>query len=218
MRRPLAMLVMLPALGVPAGACAADTAPIVLYLQAPPTRMLGAPPPPMLMKAPAPMSPPPASARATTFHVPDSFLWVGGTALPQRTQYDGLIREITAHHGVEYALVKAMIKAESDFDRLAVSPVGARGLMQLMPATAAERGVRQVFLPRANIDGGCRHLRDLLDRYDGNVVLAVAAYNAGVKRVDDAGGVPAIAETREYLARVLRYRHVYQREGTGKTL
>jgi soluble lytic murein transglycosylase-like protein len=111
--------------------------------------------------------------------------------------------------------VKAVIKAESDFDRTAVSRKGALGLMQLMPATAAQHMVRDVFLPRDNIEGGCRHLRMLLDRYGGNLPLTIAAYNAGTRRVEEAGGVPAIPETREYLARVLRYRLAYLREGSG---
>ncbi|HLY39107.1 MAG TPA: lytic transglycosylase domain-containing protein [Candidatus Binatia bacterium] len=127
-------------------------------------------------------------------------------------RYDDLIHELAERHHVEYALVKAMIRAESDFDRFAVSPKGAGGLMQLMPATAEAVGVRDVFLPRANIDGGCRYLRGLLDHYAGNVPLAVAAYNAGPDRVDAAGGVPHILETQEYLSRVLEYRVAYQRE------
>jgi len=132
------------------------------------------------------------------------------------TSYDELIREIAARYGVEYALVKAVIKAESDFNRLAVSSKGAQGLMQLMPATAAMHQVRNVFLPRDNIEGGCRHLRMLLDRYGGNIPLSIAAYNAGTRRVEDAGGVPPILETRQYLARVLRYRLAYLREnGVG---
>ena len=131
------------------------------------------------------------------------------------TVYDGLIRDIAERHGVEYALVKAVIKAESDFDRTAVSRKGALGLMQLMPQTAAFHRVRNVFLPRDNIEGGCRHLRMLLDRYGGNLPLVIAAYNAGTQRVEDAGGVPPIAETREYLARVLRYRAAYLGAGSG---
>jgi soluble lytic murein transglycosylase-like protein len=127
-------------------------------------------------------------------------------------RYDELIRELAGRHHVEYALVKAMIRAESDFDRFAVSPKGAGGLMQLMPATAEAVGVRDVFLPRANIDGGCAYLRGLLDRYAGNVPLAVAAYNAGPERVDAARGVPHIVETQEYLSRVLEYRLGYQVE------
>jgi soluble lytic murein transglycosylase len=133
----------------------------------------------------------------------------------QPTAYDPLIREIAERHNVEYALVKAVIKAESAFDRLAVSPKGALGLMQLMPRTAAQHQVRNVFLPRDNIEGGVSHLRLLLDRYGGNLPLAIAAYNAGTQRVEDAGGVPPILETREYLARVLRYRSAYMREAPG---
>jgi len=128
------------------------------------------------------------------------------------SSYDALIREVAERNHVEYALVKAVIKAESDFDRLAVSRKGALGLMQLMPATAVQHQVRNVFLPRDNIEGGCRHLRMLLDRYGGNLPLTIAAYNAGTRRVEDAGGVPPIPETQEYLARVLRYRLAYRRE------
>lgn len=131
------------------------------------------------------------------------------------TSYDKLIRETAARYELEYALVKAVIKAESSFNRMAVSPKGALGLMQLMPATARMHGVRRPFTPDENIEGGCRHLRMLHDRYRGNIPLIVAAYNAGEKRVDDARGVPNIAETREYLARVLRYRLAYLREGAG---
>ena len=134
-------------------------------------------------------------------------------AATEPTAYDDLIREIAARHGVEYALVKAMIRAESDFNRLAVSPKGACGLMQLMPATASSQGVQDVFLPRENIDGGCRYLRLLLDHYAGNLPLAIAAYNAGPERVDAAGGVPRIAETHEYLSRVLQYRLAYRLRG-----
>ena len=131
------------------------------------------------------------------------------------SSYDQLIRDTAARYDLEYALVKAVIKAESSFNRIAVSPKGALGLMQLMPQTARMHGVRNVFMPEENIEGGCRHLRMLHERNRGNIPLVVAAYNAGEKRVDDAGGVPNIPETREYLARVLRYRLAYLREGAG---
>ncbi len=135
--------------------------------------------------------------------------------LPERTgpqAFDAMIRDAARVYDVEYALVKAIIKAESDFNHKAVSPKGARGLMQLMPATAALRGVHDVFNARDNIEGGVRHLKWLLDRYGGNVPYAVAAYNAGTQRVEDAGGIPNIPETRQYLARVLRFRENYRRE------
>ena len=129
--------------------------------------------------------------------------------------FDEMIRVIADHYGVEYALVKAVIKAESGFNHLAVSRKGAQGLMQLMPDTAAEVRVQDAFTPQDNIEGGVKYLRRLLDRYDGNLALAVAAYNAGPMRVDEVGGIPDIAETREYLARVLRYRLGYLRESAG---
>ena len=98
------------------------------------------------------------------------------------SQYATEIREISARHGVDATLVESVIRAESAFNATAVSRTGARGLMQLMPKTAMMLGVRDSFNPRENIDGGVRHLRYLLDRYPGNVSLAVAAYNAGEAR------------------------------------
>jgi soluble lytic murein transglycosylase-like protein len=131
------------------------------------------------------------------------------------THYDGVIRDIAARYGVEYALVKAVIRAESAFNHRAISPKGALGLMQLMPETAALHRVHNVFAPSENIEGGVKHLRMLLDRYGGNLTLALAAYNAGVGAVKDAGyHVPAYPETREYVRRVLTYRVAYMREGS----
>jgi soluble lytic murein transglycosylase len=130
------------------------------------------------------------------------------------TSYDGTIREIARRHGVDYALVKAVIRAESAFDHRAISRKGALGLMQLMPETAALHRVRDVFTPADNIEGGVKHLRMLLDRYGGNVPLALAAYNAGERAVEQAGfRIPAYPETQEYVRRVLTYRLGYLREG-----
>jgi soluble lytic murein transglycosylase len=132
---------------------------------------------------------------------------------PKRYQaYDHLVRQAAERHQVDVALVKAVIRAESDFVADAVSPKGALGLMQLMPSTARLRGVARVFDPRENIDGGVRHLRYLLDRYNGNLRLALAAYNAGEGAVDRAGGIPPYPETWDYVARVLRFRDRYLQE------
>ncbi|HEX4996323.1 MAG TPA: lytic transglycosylase domain-containing protein [Methylomirabilota bacterium] len=120
-----------------------------------------------------------------------------------RSQYRTEIREISARHGVDATLVESVIRAESAFNPTAVSRTGARGLMQLMPKTAVMLGVRDSFNPRENIDGGVRHLRYLLDRYPGNVALAVAAYNAGEGAVDSYRGIPPYAETQQYVQRVL---------------
>jgi Transglycosylase SLT domain len=120
-----------------------------------------------------------------------------------RNTYSAQIREIALRHGVDPALVEAVIRAESAFNPTAVSRTGARGLMQLMPKTAVALGVRDSFNPRENIEGGVRHLRYLLDRYPGNVPLAVAAYNAGEAAVDAHRGIPPYPETRQYVQRVL---------------
>jgi soluble lytic murein transglycosylase-like protein len=119
-------------------------------------------------------------------------------------QYATDIREIASRHGVDPTLVESVIRAESAFNPAAVSRTGARGLMQLMPKTAVALGVRDSFNPRENIEGGVRHLRYLLDRYPGNVSLAVAAYNAGEAAVDQYRGIPPYTETQQYVQRVLQ--------------
>jgi soluble lytic murein transglycosylase-like protein len=146
----------------------------------------------------------------------DSYAWEASfTPARDDGRYDAVIREVADRHGLEFALVKAVVRAESGFDPFAISRKGAQGLMQLMPATARMHGVRESFRPRDNIDGGVRHLRMLLDRYGGNLPLTLAAYNAGSGRVEAAGGVPDITETREYVFKVLRYRKQYLEEGGG---
>jgi soluble lytic murein transglycosylase-like protein len=106
-------------------------------------------------------------------------------------------------------LIRAIIAAESNFDPLAVSHRGARGLMQLMPDTAKSLGVTDIFDPGQNIDAGVRYLRLLLDRYAGDVRLALAAYNAGILRVRQYGGVPPYRATRLYIKKVLQYQNEF---------
>ncbi len=129
--------------------------------------------------------------------------------VPTERDYDHLILEVAALHGVEPGLVKAVIAAESNFKPQAVSRVGAQGLMQLMPATAAELGVDRPFGVVENIDGGVRYLRAMLDRF-GDVARALAAYNAGPGAVDRHRGIPPYPETRAYIKRVLEYHRRYQ--------
>jgi soluble lytic murein transglycosylase-like protein len=121
-------------------------------------------------------------------------------ALP--THYDELIRQHASRHGLSPELVKAVIKAESNFNRYAVSPKGAMGLMQLMPATARSLGVEDPFHPDENIRGGVSYLAGLLARYDQNVELALAAYNAGPGAVARYGAVPPYRETRDYVRKI----------------
>jgi soluble lytic murein transglycosylase-like protein len=138
--------------------------------------------------------------------------WSGAIDGARRRAFDKLIQQTARRHQVDTALVKAVIRAESDFVPHAVSPKGALGLMQLMPATARLHSVWRVFDPNQNVEGGVTHLRYLLDRYGGNLRLALAAYNAGEKAVDMYGGVPPYPETWEYLSRVLRFREAYLRQ------
>jgi hypothetical protein len=123
----------------------------------------------------------------------------GGSGDP----YVNEIREAAARHGVSERLVSAVIRVESGFNPRAVSPKGARGLMQLMPGTASLLGVRNSFDPRENIDGGVRHLRGLLDRFPDSLPLALAAYNAGEQAVTYHRGIPPYPETQGYVARIL---------------
>jgi soluble lytic murein transglycosylase len=117
--------------------------------------------------------------------------------------YSEPIRRAARKFGVDPNLVRAVIAAESNFNPAAVSPKGARGLMQLMPSTASRFGVRDIFDPVQNIFGGVRYLRYLLDLFGGDLVLALAAYNAGEKIVQDRGGVPRFRETVNYVDRVM---------------
>jgi soluble lytic murein transglycosylase-like protein len=113
-----------------------------------------------------------------------------------------LIESAAARENLQPELLRAVVKQESDFVPCAVSPKGAVGLMQLMPMTATQLGVRNAFDPKENIDGGARMLRQLLDLY-GDLPLALSAYNAGMGRVRADGGVPNIPETQDYVHRIL---------------
>lgn len=124
--------------------------------------------------------------------------------------YDDLIRDTASQSGIDHALIRAVMHAESGFNPRAVSPKGATGLMQLMPATASRFGVNDIYDPIENVRGGVAYLRFLLDLFKGDVRLAVAAYNAGEGAVQKFGGIPPYDETITYVARVMnlygRYR------------
>lgn len=127
-----------------------------------------------------------------------------------RSSFDLHIQHAARVHQVDPLLIKAVIKTESDFNRYAVSSKGAQGLMQLMPGTARHLNVDDPFDPWQNIYGGARYLREMLDSFNGDLHLSLAAYNAGPTRVMRSGGIPRIPETIEYVNKVLRNYQSYQ--------
>jgi hypothetical protein len=127
-------------------------------------------------------------------------------------KYGPEIWRASQRYNVDYNLVRAVIKAESNFDPRAVSRAGARGLMQLMPETASLLQVNDSFHPEQNIEGGVRYLRYLLNLFNDNLSLALAAYNAGEKAVFRYRGIPPYQETQTYVQRVLKYFQKYSRE------
>jgi len=119
-----------------------------------------------------------------------------------REKITQMIREVSDRYRVDPALVRAVIQTESNWNSSAISRKGARGLMQLVPGTAQQLGVDNAFDPKQNLDGGVRYLHSLLERYNGDLDKALAAYNAGPAAVDRAGGVPSYRETRKYVQKV----------------
>jgi hypothetical protein len=126
--------------------------------------------------------------------------------------FHNIILEAAVKYQVDPALIKAVIMAESSYNPKAVSPRGARGLMQLMPRTAESLGVKDIFDPFHNINGGVKYLRRLLDRFKGDVELALAAYNAGSRYVRKYKGVPPFKATRLYIKKVIKYLDIYRKE------
>ncbi len=119
-----------------------------------------------------------------------------------REKIEQMIREVSARYRVDPALVRAVMQTESNWNSSAVSRKGALGLMQLVPGTAQQLGVNNAFDPKQNLDGGVRYLHTLLERYNGDLDKALAAYNAGPGAVDRAGGIPRYRETRNYVQKV----------------
>ena len=122
---------------------------------------------------------------------------------PAEDPIQNWIASAASRHQIDPDFVASVVKAESGFNPTAVSPKGAQGLMQLMPETAAKLGVENVLDPAANVEGGTKYLRQLLDQYAGDAVKALAAYNAGPQRVEQYGGIPPYRETRAYITRII---------------
>ena len=131
----------------------------------------------------------------------------------EKDDYLYIVEDMARKYNIEPSLIRAIIEAESRGDPLAVSRKGAMGLMQLMPQTAAELDVRNPFSPEENIEGGVRYLKYLLDRFNGDLRLAIAAYNAGPKTVEKFGTIPPIKETLQYVEKVLS---IYRGEDTNE--
>lgn len=149
--------------------------------------------------------PGPARASATRDRVP------ARDSSPDRySRYDAYIREAARLYQLPESFIRAVIRVESDFSPQVVSHAGAMGLMQLMPRTAAGMGVRNPFDPRENILGGARFLRILANKFGGDLVLTVAAYNAGEGAVQRYRGVPPYDETRRYVQNVLRFYYAFR--------
>src|ERR1700730_2069749 len=152
----------------------------------------------------------------TNIYLPRESSFAGRTHPAVNMDRDGvekLVREAADRHRVDPALIRAVIQTESNWNPIALSHKGAGGLMQLIPTTARRFGVNDVFNPQQNIDGGVHYLKTLLQRYNGNLDMALAAYNAGEGAVDRAHGIPAFRETRSYVQKV---QDAYFRPGSGR--
>ena len=126
-------------------------------------------------------------------------------------RYDYIIIKASKRHGVSFSLLKALIKIESDFNPRAVSSAGAMGLMQIMPANIKALKIENPFDPLENILGGARYLKQLIDRFDGKLPLALAAYNAGPKIVERYQRIPPFKETEDFVEKVMKYYSVFKK-------
>jgi soluble lytic murein transglycosylase-like protein len=130
--------------------------------------------------------------------------------------YHAIIVQAATRHQVDPALVKAIIMAESGYNPRAISKSGAKGLMQLMPRTAEAMGIEDIFDPEHNINAGVKYFKKLLNQFEGNLKLALAAYNAGSRKVREYQGIPPFKATRYYVDKVIQYYHKYKERMNGE--
>lgn len=169
--------------------------------------------PPLTIETPEP--PKPVSYAETSFpekHPATSSLDESMAQLEKETEYWELILKASQEHQIEPALIKAIIMAESSYNPRAESKRGAKGLMQLMPNTAQALGIDDIYDPSHNINGGTKYFRFLLDKFNGNVNIALAAYNAGLTNVQRYNGIPPFESTRQYIKKVALYRKYYRKQ------
>ena len=179
------------------------------------------PDPPALAPSPMPSNATPAAQAQLDSNISGAKAQTASAPLTSQTpakSTDQIVREASVVQGVDSDFIHSVIQQESAGNAKAVSRAGARGLMQLMPGTAAQLGVQDSFSPEQNVRGGARYLRELLERYHGDAIKALAAYNAGPGAVDRYRGVPPYRETRLYVQRVVRqYNRKKQIAGSSKT-
>ena len=176
---------------------------------------VNAEPPPVLKLIPRRINLAATTPRPSVF-LPSETSLTGKNRPAMNLDRDGaekLVREAAERHNIDPALVRAVIETESNWNPSAVSRRGAVGLMQLIPTTAQRFGVNDLYSPQQNVDAGVKYLKTLLERYNGNLDLALAAYNAGEGAVDRAHGVPSFRETRNYVQKV---QSAYSRPGSGR--
>ncbi|NRG31873.1 lytic transglycosylase domain-containing protein [Niallia circulans] len=137
--------------------------------------------------------------------MPLSLTKLSSSSATTTSDFDEMIKAAAEKYNLPEKLISSVIKVESNFNPNATSYAGASGLMQLMPSTATSLGVQNVFNPLDNIMGGSKYLKQMLDKYNGNVELALAAYNAGPGNVDKYGGIPPFKETQNYVAKVTQH-------------
>lgn len=157
----------------------------------------------------APARPAASSFRSTMEEIQEKVFREKAAARIDEKKYDELIREKALKYSLPEKLVKSVIRQESGFNEKAVSSKGAKGLMQLMPETAELLGIKDVFNPAENIEGGTRYLKMMLEKFNGDVVKALAAYNAGPETVEKKGGVPRYEETVNYVKNILNDLKIY---------